>query len=156
VAEGVADALPRVGILVVAGVAHQRPAGAVRRAEEVGQVRRADEALFTPARLYPRSELGRAVRQDAAEGAVDVGAVRMEAVAGQAGGDAGEAVVGGKADAGPAGARVNLSARHRYAAPVAVVVAGQGRLLVVSGGPHRAGDQGMQPVGADDDLRLLR
>ena len=46
IAEGVADTLCRHRVLVVAGVADERPAGAVRLSEEVGYIAGAYDALF--------------------------------------------------------------------------------------------------------------
>src|SRR5262249_34992316 len=52
-AEGVSDPLRGDWVLVIAGIAHQRPAGAIGPAEEVGQVGRAGEALLPLALAHP-------------------------------------------------------------------------------------------------------
>ena len=65
--------------------------------------------------------------------------------------DQGQVVVGRPRCERPGRAEVDLEAAvHRQPAPVGVVGALQPRLLVVLLGPHRAGDQRVQPVGPDD------
>ena len=92
VAEGVADPEARDRVLVVAGVADERPAGPVRLAEEARQVARADEARLARGGVDALGELGDQVER-AHEGALDVLAVGLELLLGPALHHAGQAVV---------------------------------------------------------------
>jgi hypothetical protein len=57
VAQSIGHAQSHKRILVIAGVAHQGPAGTVRPAEEIRQVRGAVEAFLAAAAAHPCGEL---------------------------------------------------------------------------------------------------
>ena len=110
VAERVADALRGDRILVVAGVADERPAGSVRLAEEVGHGA-AVEALLAGRAADPLGELGRELERLQVVG-LDVGLVRRRLGGGPADDQQRQAVVGRERGPAPVGADDDLESRR--------------------------------------------
>jgi hypothetical protein len=100
IAEGVADALRRDRVLMVVGIAHQRPAGVVGFPEEEREVRSAQGTLATFAVAHSFGQLRREV-QDPHEVAFDVGADLVKGVVGEEDNRQGLSVIGRQGDDHP-------------------------------------------------------
>ncbi len=154
VAEGVGDALRRERVLVVAGVADQRPARAVRPAEEEGQVAGALEGLGPPAGAHALGQRG-GQRHGVQKGALDVGAHAVELRPRPERRHHRAPVVGGPGDDHVARARVQLGAVEGQAVPVGVVGAGPPGAHVVGRRADGPRDARVDAVGADHDPGAL-
>ena len=155
VAEGVLDALRGDRVLRVARVAHERPAGAVRLAEEVRR-RRADEPRLALRAAHALGE-GRRELERLQEVPLDVLLVRLELGVRPSADDERQAVVGRRRRESAVRTDVGLEAPvHRQAAPVRVVGREERRPLVVPIGLDGLGDERVLAVRPDDDARALR
>ena len=156
IAERVVDPHRRDRVLVVAGVADERPARAVRLAEPPRQLRRADELRLAPGAVHPLGELGD-VLDGREEGRLDVRAVGPELLDGPGERDDGEVVVGRDGGPPPAvlGPHRGVEALGGQVAPVGVVHRQVRSALVVRLRPGRLGHHGVPAVGADDHRGVL-
>ena len=147
VAEGVGNALGGDRVLVVAGIADERPAGTVRLAEEIRH-RRAGKRRLAFRAAHPFREFGREV-EHLQEIALDVLLVGLEFRIRPAADDQRQAVVRRRHRESAMGADVGFEPTvHRQTAPIGVVAGQQRRLFVVLLGPHGFGDEGMAAVRA--------
>jgi hypothetical protein len=154
VAERVADAEGEDRILVVAGVADERPAVAVRAPIEVREPSGAAEAVGARRGLHA-CEQARHVGERAHEVALDVGADLGQARARPLDHGHDLVVAGRRGDDHPARPQVQLGAVHREPGVVRVVRAGQRAVVVVDRRIDAARDERAQAVGADDDPRAV-
>lgn len=129
VAERIADPHSADGVLVVGGVAYERPAVAEGPPEEVWRIGGAGEALLAPGGAYALSERRRV--SEAREAAFDIGADILEGVALPHADEDRQAVVGHAGGEPAAIEDVRFPTVRREAAPVAVVEACERGVLVV-------------------------
>ena len=149
VAEGVGDALRGDGVHDHAGVADERPTGAVRAAERVRLVRCGTQPLGPGTAADPVAEVPAQVQRLEVV-ALDVAAELVEPAQRRGQVHHGQVVVGGEDGHRAPGPLVQLAGGHRNPGPVGVAGEGPDRSLPVPGGAGRVGDERPLAVGADD------
>ena len=148
--EGVADPLRRDRVLVVSGVADERPARAVRPTEVIGDAGRPEPLRFASCAPQPVRDGGCRL-EHFPDVPLDVSAYLLESARGPQHRDERQAVVRREAAHGLVVTDVLLEILGRESAEVAVVVRGERRFRVVLGRAHGLGHQRVHTVRTDHD-----
>src|SRR5260221_4650394 len=152
--EGIHDALCCIGVLVIAGVADECPARAIRLAEEIGQISRVNKALLL---LALTDSLGKpwCEVEGLEEVSCNAGTDGMKLGDGPGDVDERKLLVGGKGDDHAARPEIDFRSRESHAAPVAIVGARQHGFGLVGWSLHAPCNERTHAIGPNHDPCLL-